>query len=60
MIVEKMVEGGCFEAVEALAEHAYIGRGRFDWAKVREEAHKSLDDRYGEAQVELCIEKCKG
>ena len=55
-----MVEGGCFEAVEALAEHAYIGRGRFDWAKVRDEAHKSLDDRYGEAQVELCIEKCKG
>ncbi len=42
MIVEQMVEGGCFEA------------------KGREEAHKSLDDRYGEAQVELCIEKCKG
>lgn len=60
MIVEQMLENECFEAVEALAEHAYIGRGRFDWAKVREQAHSALDERFGEAQVELCIEKCKG
>lgn len=60
MMVQQVVEHECFEAVESLAEHAYIGRGRFDWAKVREEAHKTLDNRFGEAQVELCIEKCKG
>lgn len=60
MFIEKVIECECFEAVEAFAEHAYLGRGRFDWAKVRKEAHDALDHRFGEAQVELCVEKCKG
>ncbi len=56
----KVVDRECFEVVETLAENAYIGRGRFDWSKVHQEAHRLLDERFGESQVELCVEKCKG
>lgn len=57
---KKVVDRECFEVVETLAENAYIGRGRFDWPKVKMEAHRLLDERFGESQVELCVEKCKG
>ena len=60
MITEDLIERECFEAVEAFAECAYLGRGRFDWTKVKNEAHDALDNRFGEAQVELCVERCKG
>ncbi|WP_334049749.1 hypothetical protein [Alteromonas gracilis] len=57
---KRVVDRECFEVVETLAENAYIGRGRFDWSKVQREAHRLLDERFGESQVELCVEKCKG
>ena len=59
-MIEDAIVRECFEAVEAFAECAYLGRGRFDWTKVQQQAHEALDDRFGEAQVELCVERCKG
>lgn len=37
-----------------------VDRECFDWSKVKKEAHRLLDERFGESQVELCVEKCKG
>ena len=60
MMTEDATVRECFEAVEEFAECAYLGRGRFDWSKVQKDAHDALDNRFGEAQVELCVERCKG
>lgn len=60
MMTEDLIVRECFEAVEAFAECAYLGRGRFDWSNVQKDAHDALDYRFGEAQVELCVERCKG
>jgi hypothetical protein len=60
MITEDLIVRNGFEAVEAFAECAYLGRGRFDGSKVQKDAHDALDYRLGKARVELCVERCKG